>query len=336
MKTKNIVLTVAVVVAVIALMETACARNNGGGTQNKASETGIVTNDNGSVSRTYVESTISTNGNMVTEHRRETRTTLDTEGNMLATSTSEYAQSYPVGDVWGEKTAEGKAAEPTGGLAAGAESVANDSFMGLKFGEVFGLRGAERLRGAEPANQDRVRGAEPANQDRVRGAEPANQDSEMANQDEAEPVFVVDSEEPTLLRAKFTPKKTLAGFDDYYVFVTPTTHKVAKVYACAKKSIEPGARWRRHYLIEALEKRYQTWARLCSFSRPCYAFDLGDSRYVTACLAGSSRDYETVLCGWDENVLAEAAEETAAIREAARKSAAEKRANRVTEAAEAF
>ena len=287
MKKKNIAITVGAVAAVIALMETACARNEGSGTQNKSSEAGIVTNDNGSVSRTYVESSVTTNGNMVTEHRRETRTTLDTEGNMLATTTSEYAQSYPVGDVWGEVKTTGdeqQTAKPEDKAA-----VVNDSFMGLKFGEEFvGTN------------------------------------------------LVVDSEEPTLLRARFTPKKPLAGFDDYYVFVTPTTHKVAKVYACAKNVIDPGARWRRHYLIEALEKRYQTWARLCSFSRPCYAFDLGDSRYVTACLAGASRGYETILTGWDENMLAEAAEETAAIREAARKTAAEKRANRVNEAAEAF
>ena len=320
MNKKNIAITVGAVAAVIALMETACARNEGSGTQNKSSEAGIVTNDNGSVSRTYVESSVTTNGNMVTEHRRETRTTLDTEGNMLATTTSEYAQSYPVGDVWAKGNNQNDENNQNNRMKEGGAKINNDSFMGLKFGEVFG-----GLRGTEPANQDR---AEPANQDR---AEPANQGEADKNV-----AFVVDSEEPTLLRARFTPKKPLAGFDDYYVFVTPTTHKVAKVYACAKNVIDLGARWRRHYLIEALEKRYQTWARLCSFSRPCYAFDLGDSRYVTACLAGASRGYETILTGWDENVLAEAAEETAAIREAARKTAAEKRANRVNEAAEAF
>ena len=312
MNKKNIAITVGAVAVVIALMETACARNEGSGTQNKSSEAGIVTNDNGSVSRTYVESSVTTNGNMVTEHRRETRTTLDTEGNMLATTTSEYAQSYPVGDVWVKGEKGNNQNDENNQMKEGEAKINNDSFMGLKFGEVFG-----GLRGAEPANQDRV--------------EPLNQVE--ADKNEA---FVVDNEEPTLLRARFTPKKPLAGFDDYYVFVTPTTHKVAKVYACAKNVIDPGARWRRHYLIEALEKRYQTWARLCSFSRPCYAFDLGDSRYVTACLAGASRGYETILTGWDENVLAEAAEETAAIREAARKTAAEKRANRVNEAAEAF
>ena len=287
MTKKNIVITVGAVAAVIALMETACARNSGGGSQSKSSEAGVVTNDNGSVSRTYVESSVTTNGNMVTEHRRETRTTLDTEGNMLATTTSEYAQSYSVGDVWGEAKPAGggrQTAEPADG-----DAVVNDSFMGLRFGDEFSGTN-----------------------------------------------LVVDSEEPTLLRAKFTPKKGLSGFDDYYVYVTPTSHKVAKVYACARNAVEPGARWRRHYLIEALEKRYQTWARLCSFTRPCYAFDLGDARYVTACLAGATRGYETLLAGWDENVLAAAAEETAAIREAARKSAAEKRANRVNEAAEAF
>ena len=287
MKKKDIAIMIGAVAVVVALMETACARNESAGTQNKSSEVGIVTNDNGSVSRTYVESSVTTNGNMVTEHRRETRTTLDTDGNMLATTTSEYAQSYPVGDVWGEAKSDGgkqQAAKPDDKSA-----VVNDSFMGLTFGEVFSGTN-----------------------------------------------LVSDSEEPTLLRAKFVPKKPLAGFDDYYVFVTPTSHKVAKVYACAKDVIEPGARWRRHYLVEALEKRYQTWARLCSFSRPCYAFDLGDSRYVTACLAGASRSYETILAGWDENVLIEAAEETQAIREEARKTAAEKRANRVSEAAEAF
>ena len=67
MNKKNIAITFGVVVAVIALMATACARNEGSGTQNKSSEAGIVTNDNGSVSRTYVESSVTTNGNMVTE-----------------------------------------------------------------------------------------------------------------------------------------------------------------------------------------------------------------------------------------------------------------------------
>ena len=276
---RNLTLGVGAAAAVIAIAGTACAKQGAGGSESRSSEAGVVTNDNGSVSRTYVESTVTTNGNMVTEHRRETRTTLDTEGNMLATSTSEYAQSYPVGDVLGG-TSKPRVVESKN---------TSDSFLGLRFGEEF-----------------------------------------------AGTNFVADADAPTLLRAAFSPKKPLAGFDDYYVYVTPTTHKIVKVYACAKNVIEPGARWRRHYLVEALEKRYQTWARLCSFSRPCYAFDLGGGRYVTACLAEASRDYETVLVGWDDPMIALAVEETAAIREQARKSAAEKRQNRVNAAAEAF
>ena len=151
---------------------------------------------------------------------------------------------------------------------------------------------------------------------------------------------VQDVEDPTLLRSTFTPEKPLAGFDDYYACVTPKTHKVVKVYACAKEAVEPGARWRRHYLIEALEKRYNTWARLCSYSRPRYAFDLGSGRWAVACLANASRDYETVVCAWDEAMLATAAEEladeTEAIRAEARKNAAEKRSRRVSEAQSAF
>ena len=253
----------------------------------KSSEASVVTNDNGSVSRTFTECTITTNGSMVTEHRRETRTTLDTEGNMLESSTSEYAQSYSVGDTGMtpmKPSISAKAAK--GGEAPSANA---DSFLGLRFGE--------ELKGTN---------------------------------------FVNDADEPTLLRATFVPKKALAGFDDYYAYVTPKTHRIVKVYACAKNAVEPGARWRRHYLIEALEKRYQTWARLCSYSRPCYAFDIGSGRYVTACLAGASRDYETVLAAWDDAMLTVAADETEAIRAEARKTAAEKRSLRVNDAADAF
>ena len=253
----------------------------------KSSEASVVTNDNGSVSRTFTECTITTNGSMVTEHRRETRTTLDTEGNMLESSTSEYAQSYSVGDVGMASLRPSINAK----VEKGAETspADTDSFMGLKFGEEF--KGTN---------------------------------------------FVNDADEPTLLRATFVPKKALAGFDDYYVYVTPKTHKVVKVYACAKNAVEPGARWRRHYLIEALEKRYQTWARLCSYRRPCYAFDIGSGRYVTACLAGASRDYETVLAAWDDVLLTAAADETEAIRAEARKAAADRRSLRVNDAADAF
>lgn len=251
----------------------------------KTSEASVVTNDNGSVSRSFTECNVTTNGNMVTEHRRETRTTLDTDGNVLESSTSEYSQSYTVGD-------EGMASLSANVAAAKGEEkpVENaDSFLGLKFGETF----------------------------------------ESTN-------FVADAEEPALLRATFTPKKTLAGFDDYYVYVTPKSHQIVKVYACAKEAVEPGARWRRHYLIEALEKRYQTWARLCSYSRPLYAFNIGGGRYVTACLANATRDYGTIVCAWDDAMLTKAADEAEEIRQEARKTAAEKRKVRVSDAAAAF
>ena len=131
-------------------------------------------------------------------------------------------------------------------------------------------------------------------------------------------------------------KKPLSGFDDYYVYVTPKTHKIVKVCACAKEAVEPGGGWRRHYLIEAIEKRYGTWARLCSFRLPYYAFDVAPDRYVTVCLAGASDDYETVISAWDNAVAREAAEEERQVRQEARKNAAEKRTRRVDEARDAF
>ena len=86
----------------------------------KSSESSVSTNENGSVSRTFTEMTVSTNGNMVTEHRRETRTTLDADGNMLATTTSEYAQSYPVGE------------EGMAGLSARMGSAAGETHRGTE------------------------------------------------------------------------------------------------------------------------------------------------------------------------------------------------------------
>ena len=272
-------------VAVAAIGFAASSCNEKRDVSQKSSEASVVTNDNGSVSRTFTECTVTTNGNMVTEHRRETRTTLDTDGNMLESSTSEYAQSYSVGDFGAASL------KPSVNAKAEKEApVANtDSFLGLKFGEEF--KGTN---------------------------------------------FVSDAEEPTLLRATFSPKKALAGFDDYYVYVTPKTHKVVKVYACAKNAVDPGARWRRHYLIEALEKRYQTWARPRSSFRPIYSFDIGGGRYITTVLAGATQTYETLIVAWDDSLLTTAADETEAIRAEARKKAAEVRVHRVNDAADAF
>lgn len=252
----------------------------------KISESSVTTNENGSVSRMFVESTVSTNGNMVTERKRETRTTTDADGNILATSTSEYAQSYPVGD----EDLSTLASRPVPvDRRLERERQDEDGFLGLKFGEEF-------------AGTD----------------------------------FVFDPGEPTLCRASFRPARPLAGFDDYYVYVTPKTHRVAKVYACAKEAVDPGSNWRRHYLIEALEKRYSTWARPRSWCRPLYSFDIGRARHVAACLAGATRDYETMLVAWDDEILSLAAEETDSIRREARKAAVERRRHRVDDAAEAF
>ena len=286
MKKTGTALTVASVAAAITLIGFAAAScDEKKDVSQKSSEASIVTNDNGSVARTYVEATVTTNGNMVTERRRETRTTLDADGNMLESSTSEYAQSYPVGEEgmtsFTTRVEQKEDEKP--------DAKVEEGFLGLKFGEEF--KGTN---------------------------------------------LVSDIEEPTLLRATFTPAKKLAGFDDYYVYVTPKTHKVVKIYACAKEAVDPGTNWRRHYLIEALEKRYNTWARPRSWCRPIYTFAIGSGRFVTACLADASRDYETVLVAWDDALLTTAADETEEIRQEARKNAAEKRKAQVDDAASAF
>ena len=234
--------------------------------------------------RTQVESSVTTNGNMVTERRRETTTTTDADGNVVATCTSESLQSYPVGET--------ATASVVAAPSAKAEPVNTDTFLGLKFGDVF----------------------------------------KVAKKD-----IVHDEDEPSLVRAKFKPAKPLAGFDDYFVYVTPKTHKVAMVCACAKKAIEPtDGNWRRHYLVEALEKRYRTWARRLSWTHPYYRFDVAPGRRVTACLAGASDDFEAVITAWDADVTRLADEERNEIAEQARKAAEKNRKKRMQDALDAF
>lgn len=234
--------------------------------------------------RTQVETSVTTNGTMVTERRRETTTTTDAGGNVVATCTSESLQTYPVG----ETATAGVVASP----GTGAEPVNTDTFLGLKFGDVFKVGKKE---------------------------------------------VVHDEDEPSLVRAKFKPAKPLAGFDDYFVYLTPKTHKVAMVCACAKKAIEPAdGNWRRHYLVEALEKRYRTWARRLSWTHPYYRFDVAPGRRVTACLAGASDDYEAVISAWDADVTRLADEERRAIADDARKAAEKNRSKRMQDALDAF
>jgi len=234
--------------------------------------------------RTQVETSVTTNGTMVTERRREMTTTTDADGNVVATCTSESLQTYPVG----ETATAGVVASP----AANAEPVNTDKFLGLKFGDVFKVGKKE---------------------------------------------IVHDEDEPSLVRAKFKPAKPLAGFDDYFVYLTPKTHKVAMVLACAKKAIEPtDGNWRRHYLVEALEKRYRTWARRLSWTHPYYRFDVAPGRRVTACLAGASDDYEAVITAWDADVTRLADEERRTIAEDARKAAEKNRSKRMQDAFDAF
>ena len=284
MKNRNM-LTFGLAAGLVALVGTCLiAKEKQSDAADKAKETAAVEKAKEPTTRTQVETSVTTNNNMVTERRRETTTTTDADGNVVATCTSESLQSYPLG----ETATAGVVAAP----GAKAEPVDTDSFLGLKFGDVYKAGKKE---------------------------------------------FVRDAEEPSLLRAKFKPAKPLAGFDDYFVYVTPKTHKVAMVCACAKKAIEPAdGNWRRHYLVEALEKRYRTWARRLSWTHPYYRFDVAPGRRVTACLAGATDDYEAVITAWDADVTRLADEERGELAEEARKAAEKNRTKRMQDALNAF
>ena len=269
MKNRNM-LTFGLAAGLVALVGTCLiAKEKQSDAADKAKETAAVEKAKEPATRTQVETSVTTNNNMVTERRRETTTTTDADGNVIATSTSESLQSYPVGDC----STAGVVAAPN----AKAEPVNTDTFLGLKFGDVY-----------KAGKKDIVR----------------------------------DPDEPSLVRAKFKPAKPLAGFDDYFVYLTPKTHKVAMVCACAKKAIEPtDGNWRRHYLVEALEKRYRTWARSLSWTHPYYRLDVAPGRSITA---------------WDADVTRLADEERSEMAEDARKAAEKDRNKRMQDALNAF
>ena len=284
MKNRNM-LTFGLAAGLVALVGTCLiAKEKQSDAADKAKETAAVEKAKEPTTRTQVETSVTTNNNMVTERRRETTTTTDADGNVIATSTSESLQSYPVGDC----LTAGVVAAPS----AKAEPVNTDTFLGLKFGDVY-----------KAGKKD----------------------------------FVRDQDEPSLVRAKFKPAKPLAGFDDYFVYLTPKTHKVAMVCACARKAIEPvDGNWRRHELIVALQKRYRTWARSLSWTHPYYRLDVAPGRSITACLAGATEDYEAVITAWDSDVTRLADKERRAIDEEARKAAEKNRDKRIQDAINAF
>lgn len=142
--------------------------------------------------------------------------------------------------------------------------------------------------------------------------------------------------ESALKMFKFTPEKKLNGFDDYYAFVSPKTRKLVKVCACAKEEVAPDSFGRRHYLVEALERRYGTTARLASWVRPLYVLDIAPGRGVSICLADASNDYETVITAWDDDAARLAASELRELRDEAFRKALENRTKAVNEAQEAF
>ena len=142
--------------------------------------------------------------------------------------------------------------------------------------------------------------------------------------------------EPALKMVKFEPAKKLAGFDDYYAFVTPKSHKLVKVCACAKNEVESNVFGRRYYLVEALEKRYGVAARLASWIRPLYVLDIAPRRGVSICLSDAANDYETVITAWDDDAARTAASELRELRDETYRKAIEERNSSVNSAAEAF
>ena len=235
----------------------------------------------------------------VTTTKREEREIKDDEGNVIGHESSVYTETVSADVAAARKNGDGaKEAAAKEGSEAKGEAAVKEGGKAPAADSFLGLKFGEVPAGAEEAKD-------------VPG-------------------------EPTLKMVKFEPTKKLAGFDDYYAFVTPKSHKLVKVCACAKNEVESNVFGRRHYLVEALEKRYGVPARLASWIRPLYVLDIAPRRGVSICLTDAANDYETVITAWDDDAARTAASELRELRDESYRKAIEERNSSVNSAAEAF
>ena len=235
----------------------------------------------------------------VTTTKREEREIKDDEGNVIGHESSVYTETVSADVAAARKNGDGakEAAAKEGSEAKGEAAVKEDANAPAA-DSFLGLKFGEVPAGAEEAKD-------------VPG-------------------------EPALKMVKFEPAKKLAGFDDYYAFVTPKSHKLVKVCACAKNEVESNVFGRRHYLVEAIEKRYGVPARLASWIRPLYVLDIAPRRGVSICLSDAANDYETVITAWDDDAARTAASELRELRDESYRKAIEERNSSENSAAEAF
>ena len=133
-----------------------------------------------------------------------------------------------------------------------------------------------------------------------------------------------DGVEKTLKWAMFTPTKKIRGFDEYYVYVTPKTHRIAKIFAGAVRTIDPDNQGRDHYFLKHVCQMCNVKYKVSSDERSWmgsnyatykmhatyYTFDISQSQHVMVGLRNASQDYQSIFMAWDDLMLSQASKET--------------------------
>lgn len=286
----------------------------------KTTETSVVTNANGLVTRTFTERNVVTNGTMRTGRVRVTTTTMDPDGNVVGTSTSEVSHSIADlaqpwledGGIQIEEFFDDADAFMTGGMARGlgmrpgcrakcAEepkppAKEDFSFLGVKFGEAV----------PEPADA-------------------ADGQSGECAPNPGEPGFC--------LSQAFAPQKGLKGFSQYRMLLAPKSRRVVGVVARAETG--RGGRWREfEYLADALRLRYGKIPKYSGLSPFEYRYDLDDGRFVILNLR-APRGGVTVSA-YDGRLCEQAKSEMRELESERVRRKAEEHRRRIEEAAGAF
>jgi hypothetical protein len=284
----------------------------------KTTETSVVTNANGLVTRTFTERNVVTNGTMRTGRVRVTTTTMDPDGNVVGTSTSEVSHSIAdlaepwldddgiqIEEFFGDADALLPGAVSHGFVVKSGRraSCAEDpkppardafSFLGVKLGEVAHETGDPSCAGEAAFN----------------AGEPS-----------------------CCLRQAFTPQKGLAGFSEYRMLLAPKSRRVVGVIARAEAG--RGDRWREYeYLGDALRLRYGKIPKYTGLSPFEFRYDLDDGRFVVLNLR-APRGGVTVSA-YDGPLCEQAKAEMRELESERMRKKAEEHTRRIQEAAGAF
>jgi len=354
------------VAAAMALGAAVALAQGADGSATKSTESSVVTNDNGTVTRTVRETNVSTNGNMETMRVRVTTTTLDPKGNLLFTKTAETASSktdnaryWTIDDyIDGTIAVNGLvyplicngriSAAPADAKLIPAREI-RISRPGLVLGtvELKNMNGGEKKSGKPAERPDfsflgvkfgatmAEAGVEEVKDEPRSGILPPSPSARRLRSSARDPFAALGSVETKDVK----PQKSLDGFDRYCAGLMPKTGRIAAYFAGARAGSGGHAPDDFAYIFDALKKKYgepTTYEPEPGLAAGCRSasWTLEGGRSIT--LKFLEMGYYAMITVMDSELFAQAEQEAEEVEMDRVRTAEEQRKQRLEKAVEAF